>query len=83
VTKNIQHFTDGREIVRTRVPSSADEHLIRAARLRDARGNLAAMACTRHGIDPTAVDPSDPRVVEAAAFFAEVADALGIREVTL
>lgn len=56
-------------------PAVRDE---RAERNRTARANLAAMACEKFGVDPACPDPS--RAAVAAAWFAEVADLLGLRE---
>lgn len=54
------------------------EQEARAQRDRDARGNLAAMCCTRWGVDPGS-DRADGLAVKAAAReFATLADMLGL-----
>ncbi len=63
-------------VCRVPAPSSSAVRDERSERDRNARGNLAAMACDRFGVDPTNPDPQRSRV--AAAWFAELADMLGL-----
>lgn len=70
---NLEFLTP--DAVRVPTAASCDEQARRRNRDRTARGNLAALACQRFGVDPTT--GAGP-VVEAAEWFADLAEILGL-----